>query len=100
MSAALPVIALAAVVAAVGFFLSAHAALAARAAELEQIREEAESARKAEREARAEAKERREEAGTLRADLASTKKKAFDQQEASKRLGGAQAIREELDKVS
>jgi colicin import membrane protein len=103
MSAVLPILALAAIVAAVGFFLSARAAkaaLATRAEELRRMEAEAESAHKVEREARAEARERREEASSLRAELASTKKRAFDQQESAKRLGGAPAIREELDKVS
>jgi DNA repair exonuclease SbcCD ATPase subunit len=103
MSAVLPVLTLAAVLVAVAFFLvarSTRATLAARVGELERITSEAEAARKAEKEARAEAKERREEASGLRADLVASKKKAFEQQEASKRLGGAQALREELDKVS
>lgn len=103
MSAVLPVLALAAVVAAVGFFLSARAArvaLASSAADVKRLEAELEAARKVEREARAEAKERREEATGLRAELATVKKRAFDQQETSKRLGGAQAVREELDKVS
>jgi DNA repair exonuclease SbcCD ATPase subunit len=99
----LPVVTLAAIVLAVAFFLvsrGARAALATRTGDVRRLEGELEASRKAEREARAEAKERREEATGLRAELASTKKRAFEQQESAKRLGGAQAIREELDKVS
>ena len=94
------IVALVGVLAAIGFFLSARtakAALAQRLEEAEKARAELDSARKALAEARADAKERREETSGLRADLEKTKKKAFEQQEAAKRLGGAQALREELD---
>lgn len=97
------VVALAAILAAIAFFLTGRAAraeLAKRTAGEERARAELDAARKAEGEARAEARERREEAGSLRADLERTKRKAFEQQEAAKRLGGAQALREELDKVA
>jgi len=97
------IVALVGVLAAIGFFLSARtakAALAQRTADEAKVRAELEAARKAAAEARADAKERREEASGLKADLEKSKKKAFEQQEASKRLGGAQALREELDKVA
>jgi colicin import membrane protein len=95
-------VALVGVLVGVGFFLSARsakAALAARSADDVTARADAEAARKAEAAARAEARERREEAAQLRAELERSKKKAFDQQEAAKRLGGAQALREEIDKL-
>ena len=97
------IVALVAILAAIAFFLSsrtAKAALAQRAAEEEKLRAELEAARKGAGEARAEAKEWREEATGLRADLEKSKRKAFEQQEAAKKLGGAQAVREELDKVA
>src|SRR5512142_153022 len=103
MTALFPVVALVAILAAIAFSLSARSAkaeLARRISEEEKTRAELEAARKAIGEARAEAKEWREDATGLRADLERTKKKAFEQQEAAKRLGGAQALREELDKVA
>jgi chromosome segregation ATPase len=103
MTTVLPAVALVAILAAIAFFLSGRAAkaeLARRTAEEEKVRVELEAARKAAAEARAEAKQSREEATGLRADLEKSKKKAFEQQEAAKRLGGAQALREELDKVA
>ncbi len=96
-------VALVAVLAAVGFFLSARstrAAAKAREKESGGLRAEAEAARKEAGALRAEAKERREEATSLRAELRDAKKKAFDQAEAAKRLGGATALREEIDKLS
>ncbi len=41
-----------------------------------------------------------DEAAQLRADLDRAKKRAFEQLEAAKRAGGAQALREELDKIT
>ncbi|HEX9308024.1 MAG TPA: hypothetical protein VF894_11080 [Anaeromyxobacter sp.] len=100
---ALPIVALVGVLAAIGFFLSARtakAALALRTAEDEKLRAELDVARKALQDLRADAKERREEAAQLRADLERSKKKAFEQQESAKRMGGAPALREEVDKLA
>jgi len=100
---AFPIVALVGVLAAIGFFLSARtakAALAERIAAEEKLRAELEAVRKAAQESRAEAKERREEAMQLRADLERAKKKAFDQQETAKRIGGAPALRDEVDKLA
>jgi myosin heavy subunit len=96
-------LALVGIVAAVGFFLSARtarAALAARDAEQQRLAGEAEAARRAEKDARAEAKARREDATHLERELEKAKKKAYEQQEAAKRAGGAAALREELDKLA
>jgi hypothetical protein len=97
------VVALAAGLAAVAFWNTARSARAqARKAE-EEAREHEAAAREAQaqaKEARAEAKTRREEAVASRAELAAARKKAFEQAEAAKRTGGAQALREELDKLS
>ncbi len=102
MTSLLAFAALVGVLAAIAFFLSARssrAALAAARADAERLRGDGEARRQALADARAEAKERRDEAGQLRADLEKTKKRAFEQQEAAKRLGGAQALREEIDKL-
>ena len=96
-------VALVGILAGIGFFLSARGAkaqLAARVSADEKAGADAETARKAEAQARADAKERREEAAQLRAELERAKKKAFEQQEAAKRSGGAQALREEIDKLA
>jgi chromosome segregation ATPase len=97
------VVALAAVLAAVAYFLAhrgARAELAALRSRLEALEAEAEEARKAAASVRAEAKERREEAAGLKAELKEAKKRAFEQAEAARRAGGAPALREELDKVA
>ncbi len=96
-------IALVAVLAAVAMFLQSRSArqLALdRAGELDKLRREAESVRGDLSSARGEAKERREEANALRAELTSSKKKAFEQAEAAKKVGGAPALRTEIDKLS
>jgi chromosome segregation ATPase len=96
-------LALVGVLAGIGFFLSARSAksqLAARESERAQLASDAEVARKALQDARTEAKARREEAERLRQDLEKSKKKAFEQQESAKRAGGAQALREEIDKLA
>jgi chromosome segregation ATPase len=96
-------LALVGVLAAVGFFLSARtarAALGARVAEEERLRAQLDAATRGAAAAKAEAKERRDEVSQLRADLDRAKKKAFEQQEAAKRLGGAQALREEVDRLA
>ncbi|HET6438166.1 MAG TPA: hypothetical protein VFG59_08900 [Anaeromyxobacter sp.] len=96
-------VALAAILLAVLFFLSgrsAKAALAKKEISEGHERAEAEAARKSLAEVKSEAKERRDEAAQLRADLERAKKRAFEQLEAAKRAGGAQALREELDKAS
>ncbi|HYQ82137.1 MAG TPA: hypothetical protein VEP68_11570, partial [Anaeromyxobacteraceae bacterium] len=102
MNGLLVLVALVAALAAVGFFLSARssrAALRTRDLELAALRGEAEAARKEAAAGRAESKERREEAAALRADLKEARRKAFEAQEAQKKLGGAAALREEVDKV-
>ncbi len=96
-------VALVGLLAAVAFFLSARAAraeLRARSAAEGQLKSELDAARAGLAEHRSEAKERREEAVGLRAELDRTKKKSFEQLEAAKRAGGAQALREELDKAA
>ena len=103
MNGLLVLAALASLLAAVGLFLSARArraALRTRDLELAAARGEAEAARKEGAAGRAEARERREEAAALRAELKEARRKAFEQQEAHKRLGGAPALREEIDKLS
>jgi len=95
--------ALAGVLAAVAFFMQSRTARAeadARAAEVNGARAEAAAAQKALAEQKAELKERREEASTLKQALEAAKKKAFEQAEAQKRLGGAVGLREELEKVT
>jgi DNA repair exonuclease SbcCD ATPase subunit len=96
-------LALAGILAAVAFHMSARAAkaaLATREAGEAQLRSEIEVAQKAMTEVKSEAKEKREEASALRAELERTKKRAYEQQETAKKAGGAQTLREELDKVS
>ncbi|GEJ55704.1 hypothetical protein AMYX_04450 [Anaeromyxobacter diazotrophicus] len=95
--------ALVAALAAVAFFLqnrSVRQVAAARATEAEQLRRDLEKVQKEVGALRAEAKERREEATGLRADLASTKKRAFEQAEAAKKAGGAALLRTEIDKLT
>lgn len=97
------VVALAGVLAAVAFFMqsrSARAEAQARAAEVGGARAEAAAAQKALAEQKAELKDRREESTSLKQQLEALKKRSFEQAEAQKKLGGAAAIREELDKVS
>ena len=96
-------VALVAIAAAIFFYLtgrSARTSLTARDVLEGQLRAELEAARKAAADVRNEAKERRDEAAQLRADLERAKKRAFEQLEAAKRAGGAQALREELDKAT
>ncbi|MFL5299991.1 MAG: hypothetical protein ACJ79R_06585 [Anaeromyxobacteraceae bacterium] len=97
------VLALAASAAAVILFLSSRIlrqAAAAREAELVRTRQELDAARGSEKAARAEAKERRESAKQLEGDLASTKRRAFEQAELAKRAGGAATLRDEVEKLS
>jgi len=103
MTPVLLVVALGAILAAVAFFMqskTARAEATARAAEVDGARAEAAAAQKALADQKAELKERRDEAGALRQKLEEAKKKAFEQAEAMKKAGGAQALREELDKVA
>jgi colicin import membrane protein len=96
-------VALFGVLAAVAFFMQvrgARAEAAARGAEVAGARAEAASAVKALAEQKAELKERRDEASTLKVQLEASKKKAFEQAEAQKKMGGAVALREELEKVT
>lgn len=95
--------ALAGVLAAIAFFMQARSARTearANAAQIEGARAEAAAAQKALAEQKGELKERREETAALKQQLEAAKKKAFEQAEAQKKLGGAVALREELDKVS
>jgi predicted nucleic acid-binding Zn-ribbon protein len=99
----LVIVALAAILAAVFLYLwgrQARTTLAGRDVLEGQLRAELEAARKAAADVRTEAKDRKDEAAQLRADLDRAKKRAFEQLDAAKRAGGAQAIREELDKVT
>lgn len=96
-------VAVVAVLIAVAYFLSARAArqaLLAREGTDAQLKADAETAKKAAADLRAELKERRDEATQAKADLERAKKKAYEQAEAAKRAGGAQALREELDKAA
>jgi colicin import membrane protein len=97
------VLALAAALAAVAFFLqsrSARLVAQQRATELDELKRAAEGNRAENQALRAENKERRDEVGNLRADLAASKKKAFEQAEAAKKAGGAAALRAEIDKLT
>jgi len=96
-------VALVGVLAAVAFFMQARTARAeaqANAGQIEAARADAAAAQKAMADQRSELKDRREEASTLKLQLEAAKKKAFEQAEAQKKLGGAVALREELDKVT
>ena len=103
MTGPLILVALVGVLAAVAFFMQLRGARAeaqARAAEVAGARAEAAAASKALAEQKGELKERREEASALKQQVEALKKKAFEQAEAQKKLGGAVALREELDKVA
>ncbi len=96
-------IALIGALAAVAFFMTSRTARAeadARGAEVAGARAEAAAAQKALAEQKAELKEKREEASTLKQQLDTAKKKAFEQVEIQKKLGGAVALREELEKIT
>jgi colicin import membrane protein len=102
MNGVVVLVALIAIMIAVAFFLSARTArgaLKVRDEELGRTRAAQEAARREIAEAKAESKGRREEASALRAELGAVKKKAFEQAEAAKRAGGAQLLREEIDKL-
>jgi len=103
MTGVLLVIALAAVLAAVAFFLSsrsARAKLQAQEGAVAALRSEKDALAKEASAARAELKERRDEAGALREQLRESKKRAFEQQEAQKKAGGLAALRAEVDKLT
>jgi chromosome segregation ATPase len=88
---------------AVAFFMqsrSVKAAAAALAGQIDGARAEAEAARQALAAQKGELKEKREENSSMRQKLDEVKKKAFEQAEAQKKLGGAVALREELDKLA
>ena len=98
----LVVVAVVAVLAAAGFFLSsrsARAALRAQAGVVEGARAEAEAAAREGAQARAELKERRDELASLREQLRDAKKRAFEQQEAARKAGPVQALKEEVEKL-
>ncbi len=88
---------------AVAFYMqsrSVKAAAAALSGQIDGARAEAEAARQALAAQKGELKEKREENASMRQKLDEVKKKAFEQAEAQKRLGGAVALREELDKLA
>jgi hypothetical protein len=96
-------LALGGVLAAVAFYMhsrTARSEATALAGQIEGARAEAAAAQQALATQKGELKEKREEAVTLRHKLEEVKKKAFEQAEAQKRLGGAMALREELDKLA
>jgi chromosome segregation ATPase len=96
-------VALGGVLAAVAFFMqsrTARAEAAALAGQIEGARAEAATAQQALAAQKGELKERREESVTLRQKLEEVKKKAFEAAEAQKKLGGAVALREELDRLA
>jgi chromosome segregation ATPase len=96
-------IALAAVLAAVYFFAShktARAELAGKEDALRKLQEQADSAARDAAGHRTEAKERRDEAAQLRDQLKEAKKRAFEQADAVKKVAGAPALREEIEKLT
>jgi chromosome segregation ATPase len=96
-------LALGGVLAAVAFFMhsrTARAEATALAGQIDAARAEATAAREALAAQKGELKEKREEAGALRLKLDEVKKKSFEAAEAQKKLGGAVALREELDKLA
>jgi colicin import membrane protein len=96
-------LALGGVLAAVAFFMqsrTANARAALLAAQIEGARTTAADAQQALAAQKGELKEKREEAVSLRQKLEELRKKSFEQVEAQKKLGGAVALREELDKVA
>jgi len=97
------VVALAAALAAVAFFLQSRSArllAQQRAAELDEQRRATDGSKAEIQALRAETKARRDEVGGLRAELAASKKKAFEQAEAAKKAGGAASLRAEIDKLT
>ena len=96
-------LALVGVLAAVAFFMmarTARAEAARLAAQIDGAKAESAAAQQALAAQKGELKEKREESTTLRQKLEETRKKAFEQAEAQKKLGGAVALREELDKLA
>ena len=96
-------VALVALLAAVAMFLqsrSARQAAREREEQAEKLRRELDASHTETSALRVEAKDRRDEASSLRGELNSAKKKAFEQQEAAKKAGGAPALRAEIDKLS
>jgi DNA repair exonuclease SbcCD ATPase subunit len=94
--------ALVGLLAAVAFYMqsrSVKSAAAVLAAQIDGARADAEAARQALAAQKGELKEKREENASMRQKLDEVKKKAFEQAEAQKKLGGAVALREELDKL-
>jgi chromosome segregation ATPase len=88
---------------AVAFYMQSRtvkAAAATLSGQIDGARAEAEAARQALAAQKGELKEKREENASMRQKLDEVKKKAFEQAEAQKKLGGAVALREELDKLA
>jgi colicin import membrane protein len=95
--------ALGAILAAVAFFMqsrTARARAASLAGAIDAAKAEAAAAQQALAAQKGELKEKREESVTLRLKLEELRKKSFEQAEAQKKLGGAVALREEVDKVA
>lgn len=95
--------ALGGLLAAVAFFMQLRAArteAASLAGRIDAAVAEAAAAQQALAAQKGELKEKREESTSMRQKLDEVKKKAFEQAEAQKRLGGAVALREELDKLA
>jgi len=96
-------IALAAVLAAVYFFAShktARSELTGKEDALRKLQEQADAAARDAATHRAAAKERRVEAAQLREQRKEAKKRAFDQADAVKKVAGAPALREEIEKLT
>lgn len=96
-------VALVAALAAVAFFISARSlrqSATQREEQLTAARAEVESVRSEQKSIREQAKEARDEAAKLRAELAAAKKKSFEQAEAAKRAGGANALREDVERLN
>jgi colicin import membrane protein len=96
-------VALVGILAAVAFFMqsrTARAEAAALAGKIAAVQAEAAAAQQALAAQKGELKERREETVSLRQKLEESRKKGFEQIEAQKKLGGAVALREELDKLA
>jgi colicin import membrane protein len=96
-------VALVAVLTAVALLLqsrSARKTAVARTEDLERVTKEYEAVKNDLAPLRTEVKERRDEANALKAELNATKRKAFEQAEASRKAGGAPALRTEIDKLT
>jgi chromosome segregation ATPase len=94
---------LGAILAAVAFFMqsrTARARAASLASRIDAAQAEAAAAQLSLAAQKGELKEKREETISLRQKLEELRKKSFEQAEAQKRLGGAVALREEVDRIA